>query len=433
MGMPAGNSGMAGPAPDANSGAGFEGGNANICADDGEADANICVDGDRQTANFDANGGEVFLAGTTATTTEESESFGGGTGNRPSGENLRPDENLRSGENFRANPSLSVAEPPAWVTLGAELLETLGIRRPLAITEAVLVRGWFEKGATPEILRGVFHTVMGRGTCPSNPALSYFDGPVLDMLGAGNRAPASTAASRSEPAAEGGEETPRRAREVSETPEASVEWASDTPERAALAAAWAKIRARLQDEVGDAEYRNWLRPMTLRGVDGDEVLISLPSSFVRDWVRDHHGVRVTALWQAEHPSIRRVEFCLGDTGRGPPHAAPKDDEAPRGLVATPEPITTISPAPSAQSLADGILKDRLTAVFEKSRERDVPGAGQSPLLDAFRQASGDPVAERAANEWLDRMEAWHRVEPDFETCPAPFPTWMEGRERLRLV
>jgi chromosomal replication initiator protein len=79
-----------------------------------------------------------------------------------------------------------------------------------------------------------------------------------------------------------------------------------------LASVWAKIRGQLQAEVGDAEYRNWLRPMTLRGLIGDEVAISLPTGFVRDWVRDHHGARVNALWQSECPHVRRVDFVVGD-------------------------------------------------------------------------------------------------------------------------
>ena len=58
-------------------------------------------------------------------------------------------------------------------------------------------------------------------------------------------------------------------------------------EKPQLASVWAKIRGHLLAEVGDAEYRNWLRPMTLTGFNGDEVAISLPSGFVRDWVRDH--------------------------------------------------------------------------------------------------------------------------------------------------
>jgi chromosomal replication initiator protein len=83
-------------------------------------------------------------------------------------------------------------------------------------------------------------------------------------------------------------------------------------EKPQLATVWAKIRGLLQAEVGDTEYRNWLRPMTLMGLFGDELAISLPSGFVRDWVRDHHGSRMNALWQAECPAVRRVEFVVND-------------------------------------------------------------------------------------------------------------------------
>ena len=432
MGMPASNSGTTTDTPDANSGASGEAGNANIFVSDDDADANICAGGEQATANFAANPDKIFLAGATTTTTEESESLGGGTGYRATAGNLAASENLRPDENFRANPALSSAEAPAWVTLGTELLETVGMRRPLAISEADLVRGWLEKGATPDILRGVFHTVLGRENCPANPALSYFDGAVLDMLGAGKRTPVAASSPHSTPAA-GVEAPTQEAREGSEGPDAPVEWESDVPDKAALIAAWAKIRARLRDEVGDAEYRNWLRPMTLRGIDGDEVLVSLPGSFVRDWVRDHHGARVTALWQAEYPSVRRMEFRVSDAGRGPAHDAPRDSEASSGPAEPPEPDAPVPSTPATQPLADRPLNDRLKVVFENSRDRDVPGADQSPSLDAFTRACGDPGAERAANEWLDRMEAWHRAAPDPATCPAPFPTWMEERTRPRLV
>src|ERR1035438_9929169 len=81
-------------------------------------------------------------------------------------------------------------------------------------------------------------------------------------------------------------------------------------EKPQLASVWAKIRGQLQAEVGETEYRNWLRPMTLTGLHGDEVAISLPTNFVRDWVRDHHGARVNALWQQELPAVRRVDFVV---------------------------------------------------------------------------------------------------------------------------
>ena len=43
----------------------------------------------------------------------------------------------------------------------------------------------------------------------------------------------------------------------------------DGPHAGLLAAAWARIRARLRQEVGDVEYRTWLRQMTLQGTEDE--------------------------------------------------------------------------------------------------------------------------------------------------------------------
>ena len=78
-----------------------------------------------------------------------------------------------------------------------------------------------------------------------------------------------------------------------------------------LMQAWTRIRMRLQREVGEAEYRSWLRHMALVGQDGDEVTVSLPSGFLRDRVRSHYADKLNGLWQAEYPGIRRVDLRIG--------------------------------------------------------------------------------------------------------------------------
>lgn len=98
-----------------------------------------------------------------------------------------------------------------------------------------------------------------------------------------------------------------------------------------LAAQWARIKGRLQKEVGEVEYRSWLRNMALVGVDGDEVTIHLPSAFLRDYVRSHYSDRLNALWQAEDCGVRRVDIRVGSSGS--PHA---------------EPLKRPSPEPSAE-------------------------------------------------------------------------------------
>jgi chromosomal replication initiator protein len=78
-----------------------------------------------------------------------------------------------------------------------------------------------------------------------------------------------------------------------------------------LASQWARIRGRLQSDVGDVEYRTWLRQMTLAGLDGDEITVHLPTRFLRDWVRSHYGDRLNALWQQENRQVRRVDIRVG--------------------------------------------------------------------------------------------------------------------------
>jgi chromosomal replication initiator protein len=87
---------------------------------------------------------------------------------------------------------------------------------------------------------------------------------------------------------------------------------------------WARVRGRLREEVGEVEYRTWLKQMTLADASEDEVTIVLPTRFLRDWVRAHYGDRLRALWAAENGRIRRVELRIGapQTGLAEPVAVP---------------------------------------------------------------------------------------------------------------
>ncbi len=73
---------------------------------------------------------------------------------------------------------------------------------------------------------------------------------------------------------------------------------------------WARIRARLRNEFGDAAYRSWLRNMTLQGVDSGRVKITVPTRFLRDWVATHYVDRIRALWNTENGNIAAVDVSV---------------------------------------------------------------------------------------------------------------------------
>jgi chromosomal replication initiator protein len=127
----------------------------------------------------------------------------------------------------------------------------------------------------------------------------------------------------------------------------------DTVELPQLAAQWARVRGRLQQEFGEVEYRTWLRQMSLVGLDGDEVTVHLPTRFLRDWVRGRYGDRITALWREENPEIRRVDIRHGQS-TGPISGAQDglaqdglaQDGLAESLAPTLEPPAAVAPHPA---------------------------------------------------------------------------------------
>jgi chromosomal replication initiator protein len=113
------------------------------------------------------------------------------------------------------------------------------------------------------------------------------------------------------------------------------------PHAGQIAASWARVRNRLKQEVGDVDYRNWLRRMSLLGREGDIAIIALPTRFLRDWVKERYGDRLRMLCASEIQGIRQVELRVvaGET------EAP--DRRPVGASLT-EPLI---PVPAASPIA----------------------------------------------------------------------------------
>ncbi|MBI0433008.1 chromosomal replication initiator protein DnaA [Roseomonas sp. KE0001] len=136
--------------------------------------------------------------------------------------------------------------------------------------------------------------------------------------------------------------------------------APDQVREAPAAEAWARIRGRLREEVGEVEYRSWLRQMTLSAIEGEEAVIQLPTRFLRDWVRNHYGDRLRALWSAESLGVRRVDIRVAPDSRPPASeeaaaatglagAAPVA-RAHQGALALAEPLSSL-PRAEAQASA----------------------------------------------------------------------------------
>lgn len=77
--------------------------------------------------------------------------------------------------------------------------------------------------------------------------------------------------------------------------------------------AWAGARERLRTELGDAIFDAWIAPLSLQGWDKDEVRISAPKQFMRNYVSNHHLTRIERALRAEGVAVPAVAITLTET------------------------------------------------------------------------------------------------------------------------
>lgn len=103
---------------------------------------------------------------------------------------------------------------------------------------------------------------------------------------------------------------------------------------------WSKVQGRLREEIGDAAFASWVKPMRLGRVRDGQVEFAVPTRFMRDWVVTHFAERIRALWAGENPDVRSVHVVV-DTAANtprPPTANDSDADLGTGGAAPPAPV-----------------------------------------------------------------------------------------------
>ncbi len=73
---------------------------------------------------------------------------------------------------------------------------------------------------------------------------------------------------------------------------------------------WSQVQGMLRAEFGETTYRTWLGPLQMTGMEGDRVLLAVPTRFLRDWIAAHYADRIRALWHLLNPAIEGVALIV---------------------------------------------------------------------------------------------------------------------------
>jgi len=108
--------------------------------------------------------------------------------------------------------------------------------------------------------------------------------------------------------------------------------------------AWAKVRERLRTEYGEGTFRSWFKLISYGDTRAGTAIFSVPTRFMRDWIKSNYADRILALLSAETAEIRAIDFVVGKVPPPPPGQAPVPPRPPAALRSAGAP-----PAPAAAS------------------------------------------------------------------------------------
>jgi hypothetical protein len=152
--------------------------------------------------------------------------------------------------------------------------------------------------------------------------------------------------------------------------------------RKTLEAHWVRITEQLIEEFGQNVFDCWFRRVQLEGQRGNTIVLTVPTKFLRSWIRSHYLKRIKALWNDALNAIEDVALDLRGVERVPPNAA----QPPAGQVA------------AKRSVSDA---RRVSAPAAGPAANPLPGFESAPLekrmtFETFLQDASNQLARAAA-------------------------------------
>ena len=71
---------------------------------------------------------------------------------------------------------------------------------------------------------------------------------------------------------------------------------------------WTRTRSRLRAELGEDIFKSWFGRVELEAVKGSTAHLSVPTSFLRKWLKSHYYDRLLSCCDAEFKGVQQVEF-----------------------------------------------------------------------------------------------------------------------------
>ena len=92
--------------------------------------------------------------------------------------------------------------------------------------------------------------------------------------------------------------------------------------------AWERVTNRMRQDIGEAAWRNWIKPLRVSRLEDGTLILEASSMLARERVTSHYADRLRVISAAEYGTVRKVEISLAS------HQAPRMSQRKRAVSNT---------------------------------------------------------------------------------------------------
>ncbi len=172
---------------------------------------------------------------------------------------------------------------------------------------------------------------------------------------------------------------------------------------------WSVVHSGMRKEFGEAIFRSWLKPLTLRAYYHGTMEVSVPTRFMRDWIQTHYAERISTMCTEENAEVKRVQIVVVQNAIIEDRVVHAEDRAAIANVDLKEAISEISSPLDQRFTFDSFIVGKPNALAHAAARRvcesaSVPfnplflyggvGLGKTHLMHAIAHTMAENFPEK---------------------------------------
>tara|TARA_Y100000589_G_scaffold243920_1_gene231586 strand:+ start:1032 stop:2411 length:1380 start_codon:yes stop_codon:yes gene_type:complete len=77
-----------------------------------------------------------------------------------------------------------------------------------------------------------------------------------------------------------------------------------------IQAQWATVRGRIRQKIGDAQFKSWIKPITLESFIEQKIILSVPSNFIRTRIIEQYLDLIKSYWLVQNLKINDLQITV---------------------------------------------------------------------------------------------------------------------------